>query len=36
MGILRKLFGFGEAKEDIYPDTPEGMKDIFMKGIGMH
>jgi hypothetical protein len=36
MSILRKIFGLGESKEEVYPDVPEGMKGVFMKGIGMH
>jgi hypothetical protein len=36
MSLLKKLFGLGKAKEDVYPDIPEGMKGVFMKEIGMH
>jgi hypothetical protein len=36
MGLFGKLFGQKEQKTDVYPEVPEGMKGVFMKGIGMH
>jgi hypothetical protein len=36
MGFFGKLFAQKEKKKDIYPDVPDGMKGVFMKGIGMH
>lgn len=36
MGLFSKWFGPKERKMEVYPDVPEGMKGVFMKGIGMH
>lgn len=34
MSLFSKLFG--QKKEIVYPDVPEGMRGAFIKGIGMH
>jgi hypothetical protein len=34
MGLFQKLFGSSNPKTDVYPDVPEGMKGVFMKGVG--
>jgi hypothetical protein len=36
MGLFSKLFGQRQPRQIVYPDVPEGMKGVFMKGIGMH
>jgi hypothetical protein len=36
MGLFKKWFGQETLKREVYPEVPEGMKGVFMKGIGMH
>ena len=36
MRLFKRLFQRGASKADVYPIVPEGMKGVFMKGIGMH
>ncbi len=36
MRLFKRLFKQGKSKPEVYPIVPEGMKGVFMKGIGMH
>jgi hypothetical protein len=36
MNFFGKIFGKKERKQETFPDIPENMKGVFMKGIGMH
>ena len=36
MRLFKRLFKQGESKAEVYPIVPEGMKGVFMQGIGMH
>jgi hypothetical protein len=36
MGVFSKWFGQRKTEPEVFPMVPEGMKGVFMKGIGMH